>query len=207
MKILRISDSLYGENCYLLIEKENVIIIDPGFSYDQVMPYLTSNKLNLKAIFLTHGHIDHIYDIDRYDKSFKGVPIYIHEKDSNMLYDENLNVFRGFGNPKKYSLNLNVIPVNDGYEIDGFKFIHSPGHTKGSVIIKYQDNLFTGDTLFKGTVGRTDLPTGNIKDLYESLELIRSSFSKSTIIYPGHDNMTTLKDELKYNPYLEKRKR
>ena len=207
MKILRLSNNVFEENCYLVVEKDEITIIDPGFNYVKIKEYITSNNLLLKRVFLTHGHIDHIADIDKISKDYPNVPIYINEQDIPFLYDSTLNVSKQSGMAKTYSDNMNIIPIFNETTIDGYRIYLTPGHTKGCILIEKGDYLFTGDTLFKGTIGRTDLPTGDIKEMEYSLKLISTSFSKDKKILPGHYDYSTLKDELKNNPYLKKKRR
>ena len=206
MKILRLSNNYFEENCYIVVENNTCSIIDPGLNGEKIIEYLNTNNIILKNIFLTHGHIDHIGDIDMLNKKYPNCPIYLGEHDIPLLYDASLNVSKMSIKPKTYSEKLNVTPILEKTTIDGYTFYPTPGHTKGSMIIEKGDFLFTGDTLFKGTVGRTDLPTGNISDLNESLSFISKSFSKDKKILSGHYDYSTLKEELKNNPYLRKKK-
>ncbi len=205
MKILRLSNNYYEENCYIVVDKDDVTIIDPGFNYDKIVEYLTANNLSVTRILLTHGHIDHIGDIDKLNKKYPNCPIYLNDHDIPFLYDATLNVSKMNGKPKIYKEDLNIIPVFKEIVIGDYKMYPTPGHTIGSMIIEKNDFLFTGDTLFKGTVGRTDLPTGNINDLNTSLLFISKSFSKEKKILPGHYDYSTIKEELKNNPYLRKK--
>ena len=206
MRILRVSDAIYEENCYIVIKDNDATIIDPGFNYRKIVDFFDKNGITPSRIILTHGHIDHIFDIDKLSEKYKDIPIYIHEQDSDFLFDGYLNCSSHFGATKTYPMTLNVIQVK-GKEanIDSFKAYLTPGHTRGSMVIKIDDKLFTGDTLFAGSIGRSDLPTASESKLKESLEFIKKSFSKSTTIYPGHYNMTTLKKEIDSNPYLIKK--
>ena len=207
MKILKLSKNSYEENCYLIVEKGLVTIIDPGFNYEKITEYLTSNNLELDKILLTHGHIDHTGDMDKIVKAYPNTKIYISEFDVPLLFDASLNCSKQMGASKVYKENLNVVPVHNLEEIDSYKFYLTPGHTKGSSIIEKGNFLFTGDTLFKGTVGRVDLPTGNSNDLDSSLDYIKKTFSKSFKILPGHYDYSTIKEELKNNPYLKRKKK
>jgi len=207
MKILLITDDIYEENCYVVIDENDCTLIDPGFNFDKINNLIKSNKYNLSTIILTHGHIDHLGDLDKISKEYPNACIYIHELDLNMLFDVSLNASKLFGMPKAYPKTINVKTVKDQDRINKFKVYHVPGHTKGSIVLylDYSNGmLFTGDTLFKNSVGRTDLPTGSMIEIEKSLEKIIKSFSKSINILPGHYSKTTLKDELKNNPYLKK---
>ena len=206
MRILRLTDSIFEENAYIVLRDDDVTIIDPGFGYKKLVEYFDKNDLTPSRIFLTHGHIDHIHDLDKLIKKYPNVPIYIHDLDSDFLFDESLNCSAHFGEAKVFPTSLDINIIKDKQvSIDGFTIYHTPGHTRGSVVIRIHDTLFTGDTLFKGSVGRIDLPTGNDAKLKESLEYIKKSFPKNIKIYPGHFDMTTLDAEIKQNPYLIKK--
>ena len=203
MKIVVFKDNIYEENAYL-IKDLDVTIIDPGFNFVVINNYLKENELPLNKILLTHGHIDHIGELDLFVNEYPDVKIYISEKDYPMLYDRSLNASKLMGERKNLKdIDNNVIIVHDKENIGGFNFYLTPGHTKGSGVYLYKEYLFTGDTLFRGTVGRTDLEGGKESDLIHSLKMIMESFSKKTIILPGHYSKTTLLDEIKNNQYLK----
>ncbi|MCR5741730.1 MAG: MBL fold metallo-hydrolase [Gammaproteobacteria bacterium] len=203
MKIILFKHNEFEENAYLIKEEDKVTIIDPGFNYAEINDYLQKESLVIKNILLTHGHIDHIGELELFLKDNKDINVYISEKDYPFLFDSYLNASDYFRlskkNMKEYS---NIYKVSEGFKVDGFEFYETPGHTVGSMVIKYNNYLFTGDTLFRGTIGRTDLPTGSMADMNYSLKKIADSFSKSIIILPGHYNKSTLKDELETNPLL-----
>ncbi len=203
MKILVFKDNIYDENAYL-VKDLDVTIIDPGFNFKIIDQYLKENNLSLNKILLTHGHIDHIGELDLFVKEYPDVKIYISEKDYPLLYDRKSNASLIMDERKSLKhIDNNVNIVHDRENIGGFIFYSTPGHTKGSGIYLYKEYLFTGDTLFKGTVGRTDLEGGRESDLMHSLKMIKESFSKKTIILPGHYAKTTLSDEIKNNAYLK----
>ena len=207
MKILVFKDNIYDENAYL-IKDLDVTLIDPGFNFDIINKYLKDNELSLNKILLTHGHIDHIGELDLFVKEYKDVKVYISEKDYPLLYDKELNASKLMNERKSLKhIDNNVTIVHDKENIDGFTFYLTPGHTKGSGVYSYKEYLFTGDTLFKGSIGRTDLEGGKESDLMHSLKMIKESFSKKTIILPGHYAKTTLLDEINSNPYLKEKKK
>lgn len=206
MKILSFQTNSYDENAYLVVRSDDVTIIDPGFNFDSIDKYLTENNLKISRVLLTHGHADHIGELAKFMKKYD-FKTYINELDVPFLSDEELNCSKGLGIKVSIKNLVNVFPVNDKDEIDGFIFYHSPGHTQGSSLIQIKDILFTGDTLFQGSIGRTDLPTGSLSALNQTLKMIVASFSKKTIILPGHYRKTTLKDEIQNNPYLKRIKK
>jgi len=183
-------------NCYFLIEANDLILIDPGDDASFILEEIQRQRLNLKAIFATHGHFDHIGAVGEIQQSFN-VPFYINEKDLFLVerLNETAKYFLGYNPyflPPKNIKELNSKP----FHISRFTFdvIFTPGHTPGSVCFYFQKEklVFTGDTLFKDGVGRTDFSYSSRKDLENSLKRI-FSLPKKTAVYPGHGGETTIK--------------
>lgn len=195
-----IVDNEFACNCYLLCEDNHVIIIDPGTKNNRIIEEIEKRNVKVDAILLTHAHFDHIAGIDKLSKLYH-CPLYLHEADLPMLQDPYLN----------YSFVSKAIVVKTHarcYEIGHQKIgnfdleiIDVPGHTNGSVIIRSDNVLFSGDTLFLMGIGRTDLPGGSNSKMMQSLKIIKT-FNPEWIVYPGHGDFTTIHDELLYNPYL-----
>lgn len=189
-------------NSYIISNEADCVIVDPGLNYSDAANMIKS-KYNVKAILITHGHMDHIDGIKYFD-----VPVYIHELDKDFLFDASLslyNMFRLNSPYKKGDLNIITVKDNDEFELIGYKFkvIHTPGHTRGSVCYSYNDKLLSGDTLFNMSAGRTDFPTGNPKDMRQSLNKIINKFNDNTDVYPGHESKTTIKNERKNNIFIK----
>jgi hydroxyacylglutathione hydrolase len=189
-------------NCYICYtENKKCIVIDPGDCADEIKSYLEENKLDLIYIFNTHGHADHIgANPDLKNNKNK---LCVHELDSIMLSDPELNLSSAIGvNFVSPPADI-LLKDNDTLDFDGriVKIIHTPGHTKGSICIIVENLMFSGDTLFCDTIGRTDLPTGSDIEMKQSLEKIKK-LDKNLLVYPGHGRETTLEQELKNNPYL-----
>jgi glyoxylase-like metal-dependent hydrolase (beta-lactamase superfamily II) len=197
MEIRTLKLGIYQTNTYILINNDQVIIIDPVSKADRIQAVIKDNE-RVVGICLTHGHFDHIGAVDDLVDLYN-CPVYIHEDDFDLTQDSEKN----YSLTKKIKLKTKLNFYKDIMQIDTFKFevFHTPGHTKGSVCIKFDNDLFTGDTLFKGSVGRTDLFGGSAQQMKQSLRFIRA-LNHDYIIYPGHDNVTTLFEELKHNPYL-----
>jgi len=197
MEIRTLKLGIYQTNTYILISNNQVIIIDPVSKADRIQAVIKENE-RVVGICLTHGHFDHIGAVDDLVELYK-CPVYIHEDDFDLTQDPEKN----YSQTKKIKLKTKLNFYKDITQIDSFKFevFHTPGHTKGSVCLKFDNDLFTGDTLFKGSIGRTDLFGGNAQQMKQSLRFIRA-LNHDYIIYPGHDNKTTLFEELKHNPYL-----
>ena len=186
MKIEKINNGALKQNCYVLSKEDGTcFIIDPGLDKKKILQYILDNKLNPQAVILTHGHFDHIHSA----KELKdlGAKIYITEIDAPKLMDNELNMGFLFG-VKTESILPDGFLVEGENEIGGeiFNIIFTPGHTSGSCVIIYGNNIFTGDTYFEdGVYGRTDLLDGNQKLIEQSLEKLKP-YLKDKIIHPGH---------------------
>ncbi len=187
---------------FIIKRFDGAILIDP--SHDIAAIENSLKGYSLKAILLTHGHIDHTALIDRFN-----VPIYMHKDDYLLMQD------RDQSGAKELRMTLPKITSETDIrfikDIDKIPFMdeeltvyHTPGHTKGSVCYLYRNELYTGDTLFKGSVGRTDLVGGSTVQLNKSLKRLMTELSQTIKIYPGHDGFTSLKDEKNQNDYLKK---
>lgn len=193
-----------ASNCYLLIDsRRKCVIIDPSVDYDGIVNFIINNKLTPVAILLTHGHYDHIKGVKRLVKKFS-LPIYIHSLEVETLSDPFLNRSEELN----IVLDIPVQTIEDGDRLkllsdDDIIVIHTPYHTIGSVCyyLKKDGLLFSGDTVFKMTIGRADLPTSTLRNKEESLGKIKS-LPKETVIYPGHGRSTVLSNELAFNRFL-----
>ena len=194
-------------NCYLIgcEESNEALAIDPGGeeSAELILDHLKENNFNLKYIVNTHGHIDHIIGNNALKANTKAL-LLIHKLDANMLIDttKNFSIFMG---TDIYSPPADRLLVGDDEIILGslrFITIHTPGHTSGSICLLLNDIVFTGDTLFAGSVGRTDLPGASFRDLQKSIKGKLLNLSDDKIIYPGHGPSSTIGKERKTNPYI-----
>lgn len=197
MEIKRFVLGPISTNTYLLIDGKDAILIDPASKPEKLIEIL--GDLNLIAILLTHGHFDHIKAVDGlYDKYH--CPVYLHEADEELARDK----YSGESFGLVSYITCPIQKLNEGIlKIGSFnvEVIFTPGHTEGSVIYVIGKNIFTGDTLFRGSVGRTDLKGGDMRKLKDSLRVFKQ-FNDNYNIYPGHDETSTLLDELANNYYL-----
>lgn len=195
---------LYGDidvNCYFIEHNGKCYIVDPGYEKDRVQKYVSENNLEVLGILLTHGHIDHIGAIDSFD-----VPVYIHEKEFEILIDNHKNGFEFYGKEKPYNLDdINIVKITESAKLpidDRFiEVIFTPGHTVGGVCYKLGDDLYTGDTLFEGTVGRWDFPTGDLEVLKKTVVKLVDSQNDDVRIHPAHGGSSTIGQEKKYNHF------
>ena len=209
MNIKRFALGPLMTNGYLVSDRHGTaVFIDPAAETSVIMDWIKSNNLNLKAVLLTHGHIDHVAGLGENDFSdiVKG-EIYINNGDSAMVTNPPKELARSFG------LSFNGISsfkaMNDGDKLSfgdiQVKIIETPGHTEGSVCLLVEEDegesvLFSGDTLFARSVGRTDLPGGDITALEKSLIKL-ASLPPDLAVYPGHGPGTTIFDEMRKNPF------
>lgn len=192
-------------NCYLLYDKEGgeAVIIDPGYNGKEFIEILNKKNLKLKYIILTHGHGDHIGGVAELLSVLK-TELLIHKDDEEMLTDKIKSGTVMIGYP---DVNVSAtVFIKDGDELtlgnEKLTVIHTPGHTKGGVSILTGNKLFVGDTLFNGSVGRTDFPGGSFEELKDSIQNKLFTLSEDVIVYPGHGGATTIKKEKNSNPYV-----
>lgn len=205
MEELKIKKFVLGKmstNCYLIENGNHSIIIDPGDQANQLIDYLIQNNLKLEAILLTHAHFDHIGAIDQLVEKYN-CSVYVHQNDYDMIYDDYLNL-SNYYNALKIKSKVNAI--NDYIDIDRFhfEFVNLPGHTAGScfIFLKKYHIIFSGDVLFKNSIGRFDFPTSSSSDTRKSMVKIQK-IDEDYKIYPGHGESTTLFQEKQSNPYLQ----
>ena len=201
--IEKIISGKWKENCYILYDniRKDALVIDPGSDADLIISFIKQSELNVIAILNTHGHYDHVGAVHNLKEEFN-VPFFLHSNDQRLLNHANLYLKLFHGStliqiPKvDYYFDQIIMPV----QIKDFsiQILFTPGHTKGSVCLKIEDYLFTGDTILKGEIGRIDLPGGNEFLLKKSLNMI-SKLPENTLIYPGHGESSILIVELQHN--------
>lgn len=204
MKIKTIVLGQIQTNCYLISSDKSALVIDPAFYSKSVEDFLLENDYKERLILITHAHFDHISGAEELRRK-TGVKIAIGEIENQYLSDANINLSELFGerlNPFSADILL-----EDGQEIElgelNIKTIHTPGHTKGGVCYMINGKLFSGDTLFYESIGRTDFPTGDYKILMHSINKLFESLDGETEVFSGHGFKTTLNHERLYNPFLE----
>ena len=219
-----VSNDIIDMNVYLIIDENKCFIVDPGGNYSEIEKTIKELNLEVLGILLTHAHVDHTYLIGKFN-----CPIYIHEKSIssylilmssliptpvaynisiiNLSLEPTLSLYDSFGFDMPFNylkLDIKKIKDNDIIKLNDkeIKVIHTPGHTKGSVCYLIDNKLFSGDTLFKESCGRCDLPSGSEVDMAKSLIKLIDNLDEFIKVYPGHYETTTIKHEKEFNaPY------
>ncbi|MFB0527268.1 MAG: MBL fold metallo-hydrolase [bacterium] len=191
-------------NCYILHnpDKREGLIIDPGAEGSRLIRFIKQEKISINYIINTHGHPDHI-GANRKIKEYTSAPILIHQYDAPMLTRSESVLPLIFPEESSSPPADTFIKDGDLIECAGMKLkvLHTPGHTPGGISLLLDDTIFTGDTLFSGSVGRFDLPGGSEEVLLNSIKKILS-LDENLIIYPGHGPSTTVGQELHSNPFI-----
>lgn len=198
MIIKAIPAGIYGANCYVICDEETMeaVILDPGGDSDYLISQIDKIGAKVKYILLTHGHVDHVGGVVDLKKKYN-VPFYIHKADEEMIM-MGADVFGD-------------LPVADGYVKEGdiitfgnlkAKCIHTPGHTPGGVCFLIEDKVFTGDTLFQGSIGRTDFAGGSYEEIISSIINKILPLGDNVEVYPGHGPKSSVIFEKARNPFL-----
>lgn len=207
MKVKSIVLPICATNCYLAINEDSsqCIVIDPGSAGENIIDEIESAKLTPAAILLTHGHFDHAGDAAKLAEHF-GIQVYAYEGEKATLENPSINLSGAmFGQPSAYHADV-FLKDEQEFDLAGFhiRCLFTPGHTPGGCCyyFSYEGIVFTGDSLFCGSVGRTDFPGGSMSQLVNGIKEKLMCLPDDTICYPGHDRATTIEDERIYNPYL-----
>ena len=183
----------YQTNTYIVENDGRCVIIDPGYEADTIAFFLHKHSLTADAIFLTHGHFDHVGAVKQLVEKLS-CPVYVHSAELSM--------------PKMFTAGeiyyTHTYGEGDRIQAAGlsFRVLHTPGHTPGSVCLIAEDVLFSGDTLFAGSCGRTDLPGGDWATIHRSLNRLKQ-IEEDLTVCPGHGEATTLAAEKRCNPYMQ----
>ena len=191
---------LIKTNAYFYIDEKTKhgFLIDPGAEPDKILSDIKENQLSIDKILITHGHFDHIGAVAEVSKTL-GIPYYAHQNAKQYLTDGAYNLSAYFGDEIKLS-EANYFKENDEFLLSEdlkLKVIHTPGHTLDAVVFYDEKNgiAFVGDTIFKGSVGRTDVPGGDFQTLQTSIKSKILTLPDETILYSGHSEPTTVGDE------------
>ncbi|KAI4449325.1 hypothetical protein C823_003854 [Eubacterium plexicaudatum ASF492] len=196
-----------GTNCFIAANSQTgeALVIDPGDDAAAVADYMDRNQLRPAAVLLTHGHFDHCMAAQRLAEQY-GISVYVHENDRQIMENPAYNCSGMIGKNLTFHADMFFHGDTDhlsaaGFEIDVY---HTPGHTPGGVCfyVKNEGILFSGDTLFCESVGRTDFPKGSMSQLVQSIHDKLFPLPNDTKVLPGHGEWTTIGDEKQYNPFL-----
>lgn len=207
MRITNLPSGALQANTYLAVDENTNegFIVDPG-GYNKVLTKeVRDNDVKIKYIILTHGHSDHICGVNEHKAEFPDAKIVAYKDEEAMLENPNLNQSPGFGVP--YSTKADIL-VSDGDELKvgdvTLKFIHTPGHTEGGMCIYVEEAkaLFSGDTLFRQSIGRTDFPGGSYKEIMDSIRKKLFLLPDDTNVFPGHMGTTSIGFEKENNPFV-----
>ncbi len=206
MKIYKYTVGSMSTNCYFAVDEDTLetMVVDPGDDFEKIASVISSKGLRVVKILLTHAHFDHILALEKL-RELTSAPLLIHKDDEKGLYDpEKTLVLRFTG--RLFSPKPAEVLLSDGDKISvgksTFTVMHTPGHTPGSICILSDDAIISGDTLFRGSIGRYDFPGGDYDRLMTSLEKLKS-LNFDYKIYPGHGPSTHLNYEKENNLYLQ----
>ncbi len=200
MKLATFVLGKYQSNCYLLYKNYKAMIIDPGYPEKDLIDYLEKYGLILDIIYITHGHSDHVGGVNFLKKRYPNAVVYAPKKDFYWYSkDSHKEIFEDII-VDRYVKENDIVYFGE----KAFRVIETPGHSYGSSCLYYDNVLFSGDTLFYLSVGRTDLYLGSQTDLIKSIKNKLFILPKNTVVYPGHGRKTTIIHEINNNPFVGK---
>ena len=206
MKVERFLTGILSTNCYVAWNEQTkeAVIVDPAAYSKKLAEFLREEGLKPQAVLLTHGHFDHIMGLDALLEEYP-VPVYVHEAEKGLIADPKTNLSLTYTNGYVFE---DATYVTDGQKIAAagvtFEVLFTPGHTSGGCCYyaETENMLFSGDTLFLCSVGRSDLPTGDETTLIRSIKEKLLVLPENTVVYPGHMAATTIQTEKTANPFL-----
>lgn len=206
MKVERFLTGILSTNCYVAWNEQTkeAVIVDPAAYSKKLAEFLREEGLKPQAVLLTHGHFDHIMGLDALLEEYP-VPVYVHEAEKGLIVDPKTNLSLTYTNGYVFE---DATYVTDGQKITvagvTFEVLFTPGHTSGGCCYyaETENMLFSGDTLFRCSVGRSDLPTGDETTLIRSIKEKLLVLPENTVVYPGHMAATTIQTEKTANPFL-----
>ncbi|SDX62715.1 MBL fold metallo-hydrolase [Eubacterium barkeri] len=196
-----------GANCYILWDKatKDAAVVDPGYPDDRVVDFIQREGLKVSKILLTHGHFDHIGGLQEI-RDLTGAPVYIHRDDAGCLTSAGENISTMVGNPMTFEAADVLMQHGDQIKIgprEALKVVHTPGHTPGGVSFIDETFMITGDTLFQGSIGRTDFPGGDYDQIIDSLGTLLQ-YDEDMKVLPGHGEDSVIGYEKRANPFVRR---
>lgn len=203
MQVKRVVAGIYGANCYIIMDEDTkeALVLDPGGDVDDIMKGIEELDAKIKYIFLTHGHVDHTSGVELLKNLVGNPKVGISEKDS-ILINKGTHLYGPLLEGKDPEI---FLKEGDEYKIGSMKIkcVETPGHTPGGMSFIIGDSVFTGDTLFYGSIGRTDLEGGNQEQILNSIRKKLLILDNETIVYPGHSRQSTIGNEKQINPFIK----
>ena len=205
MEIKSLCLGMMGTMCYTIVSDKVAVVVDPGFESAELVRFFEENADKEKWIFITHGHFDHISFADELREK-SGAKIAVGEFDADALQNPELNLAYLFRATLKPFVADKLLIDDEKFKVGDleFKILTTPGHTVGSVCYLLGENLFSGDVLFYESIGRDDFPGGNRQTLTKSIKRLYE-LPDETVVYPGHNQPTTIGHEKKYNPFVREK--
>lgn len=206
MEVIKIPETGFSANCYVVYsaKTKKAIIIDPSCDLKVLEDIKRERGLDYVKIVLTHGHADHIRTIEEVREEYE-LPVYVHKGDKEMLAKADINfssmMYRQAIEIEAdhYMEDGDFVDLDDEFKLE---VIHTPGHSQGSVCLSMGQVLITGDTIFQGSIGRTDFPGGDYKQIIDSIKTKLLSLDDETIFLPGHGEQTSVAIEKRINPFI-----
>lgn len=209
MKTDCLMSGAFQTNCYIVRADEaskECLIIDTALEAEELIHFLTEHELNPAAVLLTHGHIDHIGGLNLLRERYPDTKVYVHKLDAEMLAGAESNLWVLMAKPFSTAPADFLVDAGDTIDVAGIRFsvLHTPGHTPGGICLYAPEHgvVFSGDTLFAESIGRTDFPGGDMSQLLAGIRENLFSLPEDTKVYPGHGPSTTIAHEEEYNPFL-----
>jgi len=205
MKVKKVVVGIFEVNCYILWDEKDkeAIVVDPGEEGERIIEVIRKDSLKIRSIVNTHTHIDHIGAND-FLREKTEAPLLAHSADVFLLQNAELNLSTLTGKDRSFGLPDRVLEEGDEIRVGGFslRILHTAGHTPGSICLYGDNKLFSGDTLFAGGIGRTDLAGGNLRELQKSIKDKILTLPDEVVVYPGHGPSTTVGKERKCNLFI-----
>ena len=205
MKVKKVVVGIFEANCYILWDEKDkeAIVVDPGEEGERIIEVIRKDSLKIRSIVNTHTHIDHIGAND-FLREKTEAPLLAHSADVFLLQNAELNLSALTGKDRSFGLPDRVLEEGDEIRVGGFslRILHTPGHTPGGICLYGDNKLFSGDTLFAGGIGRTDLAAGDLRELQKSIKDKILTLPDEVVVYPGHGPSTTVGKERRYNFFI-----